>query len=94
MHIQFSNESIGAFFLSFCLIHALTESLSHQDHSDAIFHFFLQELLTRHKSTVAEFLSKNYDWVSYLSLWLFLVTNTRRLEETYVMHTQFKVYQG
>jgi len=24
----------------------------------------LQELLTRHKSTVAEFLSKNYDWVS------------------------------
>jgi len=24
-----------------------------------------QELLTRHKSTVAEFLSKNYDWVGY-----------------------------
>jgi len=24
----------------------------------------LQELLTRHKSTVAEFLSTNYDWVS------------------------------
>lgn len=24
----------------------------------------LQELLTRHKSTVAEFLSKNYDWVN------------------------------
>ncbi|KAF3656105.1 hypothetical protein FXO38_14340 [Capsicum annuum] len=24
--------------------------------------FFCQELLTRHKSTVAEFLSKNYDW--------------------------------
>jgi hypothetical protein len=23
-----------------------------------------QELLTRHKSTVAEFLSRNYDWVS------------------------------
>ncbi|KAK6149668.1 hypothetical protein DH2020_017193 [Rehmannia glutinosa] len=26
-------------------------------------HFLLQELLTRHKSTVAEFLSKNYDWL-------------------------------
>lgn len=27
------------------------------------FHTLLQELLTRHKSTVAEFLSKNYSWV-------------------------------
>ncbi|GER52872.1 inositol-1-monophosphatase family protein [Striga asiatica] len=26
-------------------------------------HVFFQELLTRHKSTVAEFLSKNYDWL-------------------------------
>lgn len=37
--------------------------------------YFLQELLTRHKSTVAEFLSKNYDWVIdlvYLSYCLLL----------------------
>lgn len=27
------------------------------------FHTLLQELLTRHRSTVAEFLSKNYSWV-------------------------------
>ena len=33
----------------------------------------LQELLTRHKSTVAEFLSKNYDWVNIF--FFFWVTN-------------------
>lgn len=31
-------------------------------------YLIFQELLTRHKSTVAEFLSKNYDWVSSFSL--------------------------
>lgn len=31
-----------------------------------LYYTLLQELLTRHKSTVAEFLSKNYDWVMRL----------------------------
>ena len=31
-----------------------------------LYYTLLQELLTRHKSTVAEFLSKNYDWVMCL----------------------------
>lgn len=30
------------------------------------FLLLLQELMTRHKSTVAEFLTKNYDWVSHI----------------------------
>jgi calcium binding protein 39 len=35
---------------------------------------FEQEVVTRHKSTVADFFSKNYDWVSALSLKLFKVS--------------------
>lgn len=39
----------------------------HHNSSSVI--IFLQELLTRHKSTVAEFLIKNEDWVSSLTMY-------------------------
>jgi hypothetical protein len=44
--------------------HYCSFSLSHMYIHEFILFYFKQELLTRHKATVAEFLSKNYDWVS------------------------------
>lgn len=41
----------------------------HQNYSDFC-NISMQELLTRHKSTVADFLSKNYDWVGLLLFFL------------------------
>lgn len=57
----------------------------------------MQELLTRHKSTVAEFLSKNYDWVItvdiillFLSLWQVLIFFSKLC---YSMPCQFEQYE-
>lgn len=36
------------------------------------FFFFLQDLLTRHKVLVAEFLEQNYDVVIYTFFWLLI----------------------
>lgn len=45
----------------------------------------LQELCTRHKSTVAEFLVKNYDWVSYaLSEYTIMLNCTFYLSKEYI----------
>lgn len=52
----------------------------------------LQELLTRHKSTVSEFLSKNYDWVSDFLMvckWVHAQTGP----EAFLMYTSEKAYQ-
>lgn len=52
-----SSESIYACCFLFCGMHIFaTESMLQ-------FAILFQELMTRHKSTVAEFLSKNYEWV-------------------------------